>query len=549
MKASDLLVKCLEREGITHIFGVPGEENADFMMSLEGSAIEFVLTRHEQGAAFMAEVYGRLKGTPAGCLGTLGPGATNLITGVADANMDRAPILVLTGQGSTTRQHKESHQIMDVVEMYRPVTKWATTILQPCTIPEIVRKAVRVARSEKPGAVLIELSEDIAKEETGANPITPHRFQLPEPEDKMIAQACERICAAKRPVIIAGNGTIRRQAHEQLRTFCEITGIGVMSTFMGKGAVDMDAPYSLFTIGLGQKDIVTLAIDEADLVITIGYDLVEYPPKLWNPNNDKEIIHIDFEPAEIDSNYLPHIELVGDISRALEEINVDIVRQGVPKYDLGGQAQVREQMIGEFERHKDDQTEGLIRPQKVLWDVRSVLGPEDILLSGVGAHKMWIARYYHCHAPNTCLIPNGFCSMGMPLPGAIAAHIVYPERKVVGIAGDGDFMMNVQEMETAHRLNSDITMLVWEDKAYGLIAWKQHSHFGRHTDLSFTNPDWLKLAESFGWHGQYVSNAADLKGALTEAVNHRGPSLVVVPIDYAENLKLSKHLGEITLQC
>ena len=226
----------------------------------------------------------------------------------------------------------------------------------------------------------------------------------------------------------------------------------------------MDAPYSLFTIGLGQKDIVTLAIDEADLVITIGYDLVEYPPKLWNPNNDKEIIHIDFEPAEIDSNYLPRIELIGDLSRALEEINVDIVRQGVPKYDLGGQAKVREQMIGEFERHKDDQTEGLIRPQKVLWDVRSVLGPEDILLSGVGAHKMWIARYYQCHAPNTCLIPNGFCSMGMPLPGAIAAHIVYPERKVVGIAGDGDFMMNVQEMETAHRLNSDITLLVWEDK-------------------------------------------------------------------------------------
>ncbi len=550
MKASDLLVQCLEREGITHIFGVPGEENADFMMSLEKSdKIEFVLTRHEQGAAFMAEVYGRLTGTPAGCLGTLGPGATNLITGVADANMDRAPILVLTGQGSTTRQHKESHQIMDVVEMYRPVTKWATSIIQPCTIPEIVRKAVRVARSEKPGAVLIELPEDIAKEETSATPITPHRFQLPEPEDKMIARASERIRAAKCPVIIAGNGTIRRQAHRPLRDLCEATGIGVMSTFMGKGAVDMNAPYSLFTIGLGQKDLVTLAIDEADLVITVGYDLVEYPPKLWNLDNKKEVIHIDFDPAEIDSNYLPDIELVGDVCRALEGVRAHIARQGIVKYDLSGQKRIREQMIEEFERYKDDQTEGLIRPQKVLWDVRSVLGIEDILLSGVGAHKMWIARYYHCHAPNTCLIPNGFCSMGMPLPGAIAANIVYPDRKVMGIAGDGDFMMNVQEMETARRLNSDITMLVWEDKAYGLIAWKQQGHFGRHTDLSFTNPDWLKLAESFGWHGQYVSNAADLKPALNEAAAHRGSSLVVVPIDYSENMKLTKHLGEITLQC
>ncbi len=550
MKASDLFVQCLEREGITHIFGVPGEENADFMMSLEKSnKIKFVLTRHEQGAAFMAEVYGRLTGSPAACLGTLGPGATNLITGVADANMDRAPILVLTGQGSTTRQHKESHQIMDVVDMYRAVTKWATSVIQPCTIPEIVRKAVRLARSEKPGAVLIELPEDVAKEDTDAAPITPHRFQLPEPEDRMIAAACERIRAAKRPIIIAGNGVIRRHAHKQLRTFCKATGIGVMSTFMGKGAVDRDAPYSLFTIGLGQKDLVTLAVDEADLVMTIGYDLVEYPPKLWNQGQKKEIIHIDFDPAEIDSNYLPDVELVGDISHALEEINVQLVRQGVPQYDLSGQAKIRGKMIEEFELHKDDDTKGLIRPQKALWDVRAALGPEDILLSGVGAHKMWVARYYHCHEPNTCLIPNGFCSMGMPLPGVIAANMVYPDRKALGIAGDGDFMMNVQEMETARRLNADITMMVWEDKAYGLIAWKQHNTFGRHTDLSFTSPDWVKLAESFGWHGQYIANAKDLQAGLRAALDHKGPSLIVVPIDYEENLKLTKHLGEITLQC
>lgn len=547
MKASTLLVRCLEREGITHIFGVPGEENADFMMSLKGSSIRFVLTRHEQGAAFMAGVYGRLTGNVAACLGTLGPGATNLITGVADANMDRAPILVLTGQGATGRQHKESHQIMDVVELYRPVTKWAHAIVDPNTIPEIVRKAVRLARTEKPGAVHIELAEDLAKADTDAEPLEPRRFRRPGPDDKIVDAAYDRIRAAKRPIVLAGNGTIRKRASAQLRRFCEATGIGVLSTFMAKGCVDRHADHCLFTIGLQQKDYTALAVDDADLVIALGYDLVEYPPRLWNPDGTKPIVHIDFLPAEIDANYHPDVECVGDLAHTLWMLNERFEHDGPQSYDLDGQKAVRDRMLEEFRAHAEDRTEGSIRPQKALWDIREALGPEDILLSGVGAHKMWIGRYYPCDEPNTCIVPNGFCSMGMPLPGAIAAHLVLPERKIFAVTGDGDFLMNVQEMETARRLNSDITVMVWEDGGYGLISWKQDDEFGQHTDLSFGNPDWLGLATSFGWQGQYVENAADLSGAIGKALQHTGPSLIVIPIDYRENALLTRRLGEIGL--
>ena len=549
MKASDLLVKCLEEEGIEYIFGVPGEENADFMMSLEKSTkIKFILTRHEQGAAFMAEIYGRLTGNPAGALGTLGPGATNLITGVADSNMDRAPMLVLTGQGSTDRLHKESHQIMDVVSMFRPVTKWATTILNPSTIPEIVRKAVRVARTEKPGAVHIELPEDVAAADTNAVPLAPRRFRRAVPDDKIVDQAFAMLESAKRPVIIAGNGCIRRRASKQLRLFCEKTGIGVISTFMAKGCVDMDADYCLYTVGLGTKDRVNAAIDDADLVITLGFDMVEYHPQLWNANKIKRILHADFLPAEIDEHYHPETELIGDLAHTRWMLNERLDERGAPKYDFVLQRKLRDQMAADFAEYGDDATEGTIRPQKALWDARQVMGPHDILLSDVGAHKMWIARQYQCHEPNTCLIPNGFCSMGFALPGAIAASIVDPDRRILAISGDAGFLMNSQEMETAARLGSNIVAMVWEDNEYGLIAWKQEGHFGRHTDLAFGNPDWEKLADAFGWHGHYVRNAADLEGALENAFNQDGPSLVVIPIDYRENQLLSQKLGEIQCQ-
>ena len=546
MKASDLLVRCLEAEGIEYIFGVPGEENADFMMSLESSdSIRFILTRHEQGAAFMAEVYGRLTGTPAACLGTLGPGATNLITGVANANMDRAPMLVLTGQGASTRLHKESHQVMDVVAMFEPVTKWARTIWHPDNIPEIVRKAVRLARSEKPGACLIELPEDVAKLETDTDPMLPYRFRRPVPDDSIVDQAFERIRLAKRPVILAGNGCVRRRASKQLRIFCEKTGIGVISTFMAKGCVDMDADYCLYTVGLQAKDIVSCALDAADLVITLGYDMVEYHPRLWNPDRSKKIIHMDFLPAEIDEHYHPSTEIIGDLAHTLWMLNERLNMSEGTVFDFDRQDASRQAMAEELSMHKDDDTQGCIRPQKVLWDVRQVMGPKDILLSDVGAHKMWIARHYQCHEPNTCLIPNGFCSMGFALPGAIGASLVYPERRILSICGDAGFLMNVQEMETARRLNSNIVVMIWEDHAYGLIAWKQQNEFGHHTELDFGNPDWMQLASAFGWSGHHVENSRDLPATLETAFAESGPSLLVVPIDYRENMKLTERLGNI----
>jgi len=546
MKASDLFVQCLEAEGIEYIFGVPGEENADFMLSLEKSdKIKFILCRHEQGAAFMAEIYGRLTGHTAGCLGTLGPGATNLITGVADSNMDRSPMLVLTGQGDTERLHKESHQIMDVVQMFEPVTKWATTILHQNNIPEIVRKAVRLARTEKPGAVHIELPEDIAKKDATTKPLNPQRFRRPVPDDKIVDAAFEILKNAKRPIILAGNGCIRKRASKQLRLFCEKTGIGVISTFMAKGCVDMDAEYCLYTIGLQSKDVVACAMDAADVVLALGYDMVEYHPDLWNSEGNKHIIHADFLPAEIDEDYHPETEIVGDLAHTLWMLNQRVDANDGLDFDLSQQAATRRDMTAELEMYKDDDATGVIKPQKVLWDVRQVMGPEDILLSDVGAHKMWIARHYQCHEPNTCLIPNGFCSMGSALPGAIAANLVLPQRRVIAICGDAGFLMNVQEMETARRLNSNIVAMIWEDREYGLIAWKQQTQFGTHTDLSFGNPDWLKLANAFGWKGHFVDNSKDLVSTLEKAFNEGGPSLVVVPIDYRENLKLTERLGDI----
>ncbi len=544
-KASDLLVRCLEREGVSHIFGVPGEENADFMMSLkDAERIQFFLTRHEQGAAFMAEAYGRLLGSPAVCLGTLGPGATNLITGVANANMDRVPMLVITGQGSSTRLHKESHQIMDVVSMFRPVTKWAVRIINPDTIPEIVRKAVRIARGEKPGAVHIELPEDIASEETSEVPMQPKRFVRPVPDREMVRLVAETLTAKKRPVIIAGNGCVRQQLDGALSRFCEATGMSVISTFMAKGAVDVDSPHCMYTIGLSGRDLPACAIDAADTILTIGYDMVEYPPMLWNAGSDKTIIHIDYTPAEIDEHYNPDFELVGDIKQTLLRLTDALAGKAID-YDLAPFRHLREAMTTELAATADEETTGSIKPQKILWETRKLLARDAIVLSDVGAHKMWIARHFHCHEPNTCLIPNGFCSMGSALPGAIGAAMVHPQREILAICGDGGFMMNLQEMETATRLGVKITVMVWEDHEYGLIAWKQETEFGNTTDLKFGNPDWAGLARAFGWRCHRVDDSRDLAATIRAAIDESGPSLVIIPVDYRENMKLTEQLGAI----
>ena len=547
-KASDLFVRCLEAEGVTHIFGVPGEENADLMLSLMDSSIDFVLCRHEQGAAFMADVYGRLTGRPGVCLATLGPGATNLVTGIADANMDRAPVVAIIGQASTTRLHKESHQNMDAIGMFRPISKWAQSIYRASTIPEVVRKAFSIAAREKPGAAVVELPEDVAKEQLDGRPMRIEKTRRPAADHKAVARAVDLIAQAKSPLILAGNGAIRKRAALQLRRLAHKTGIGVVNTFMGKGAVSLDDEHCLFTVGLQGRDHVNSAIDQADTVIAVGYDVVEYAPGYWNTAGTKNIIHIDFDPAEVDSAYPLRVEVISDVADALWQINEELNRRfegRLPLFDIKERAALRRTITEDLAAEAFD--DGIpVKPQRIINDLRKTLDPGDILLSDVGAHKMWVARYYQCYEPNSCLISNGFCSMGFALPGAIGAKIACPRRRVLAVCGDAGFLMNLQELETAARLRINVVFLVWTDGEYGLIKWKQQNQFnGRHSDLAFNNPDFLLLARAFGVWGATVESPGDLIPAVNEGFSQPGPAVIAVPVDYGENPKLTQRLGNL----
>lgn len=550
---AELMVECLEAEGVEFIFGLPGEENADFVVALDraikrGSKLRFFLVRHEQGAAFMADVYGRLTGKCAVCFGTLGPGASNLVTGVADANMDRAPMIVITGQADTERLHKESHQNMDVLAMFRPITKWNISIIAPASLNEIVRKAVKIAETEKPGVCHIELPEDVAAMPVDPRASTPLPFtkvRRPVADDKAVLDIWEEITKAKRPIILAGNGSVRTRVSSQLIKFCEATNVPVVSTFMAKGCVPCDADYYAFTVGLAAKDHNVCLLQDADLVISLGFDFVEYHPKNWNPDSSLRIVHLDFLPAEVDRHYIAVAEAVGDLGHVMWRLNELAAARRWKLEPQSEVARVRKVMLADFNFHANDDVVGVIKPQKVLADLRAVLGRNDILLSDVGAHKMWIARYYQCFEPNTCLISNGFCTMGFALPGAIGAKLKFPERKVVAICGDGGFLMNCQEMETATRLKANIVVIVWVDEAYGLIAWKQQTHFGFSTPLEFSNPDLVMLAESFGWTGLLCESSKELKATIEKAVNTDGPVLLAIPIDYKENPLLTQRLGDI----
>jgi acetolactate synthase-1/2/3 large subunit len=549
MNSAELFVKCLENEDVEYIFGLPGEENAHFMMALEDSPIKFILCRHEQGAAFMADVYGRLTRKPGVCLGTLGPGATNLVTGVADANMDRAPLIAITGQADSRRQHKESHQNMNVVSMFEPITKWAQPIIHSDNIPEVVRKAFKLATMEKPGACHIELADDIAGFNAHGSPLPVEIPLVPVPSPEAIKQAVKLIQQAKKPIILAGNGVIRQHASEQLKQFVEMTEIGVINTFMGKGAIPRQSEQCLFTIGLQSQDHILCCLQQADLIITIGYDLVEYSPHLWSRHftekNGQQIIQIDCHPSETDEYYHIDLEIIAGLKETLAALFTEMKDQPVDRSHSYKDI-IRLRQLEDFAEHKDDLSVGSIKPQKVLWDVRMAMGPDDILLSDVGAHKMWIARYYQCDEPNTCLISNGFCSMGFALPGAIAAKIVHPNRNVLAICGDGGFLMNLQELETARRIGSNIVIMVWEDSGYGLIEWKQQNSFGRHSELSFNNPDFNQLAESFDCLGIRVENSSDLRPALEKAFAADRPVILSLTIDYRENQKLTEKLGNLT---
>lgn len=540
MKGSELFVKCLENEGVEYIFGVPGEENIDMLEALIDSPIEFIATRHEQGAAFIADVYGRLTGRAGVCLSTLGPGATNLVTGVADANMDRAPLVAISGQGATTRMHKESHQILDLVDLFEPITKYASQVLEPEIIPEIIRKSFKTAQSEKPGASFIVFPENIAGAEVaGQAPLKVSRVAPATAPVGKCARIADIISAARAPVIMAGNGIIREGCSEALLDFAEKLNIPVATTFMAKGVIPHTHPLCLGAVGLQAQDYVAYGFSKADLVICVGVDMVEYHPRLWNPERDKKIIHLDQSGAEVDQHYEVEAGAVGVLSDSLERISIKARRR--PDSSIHQLPDIIRDEAAEFS--SDDAFP--IKPQKIIWDLRQALDPQDIVISDVGAHKMWMARLFQAELPNTCIISNGFAAMGIALPGAIAAAMAYPDRKAVAVCGDAGFMMNNQEIETALRLNLDIVVIIFNDSKYGLIEWHQLKHFDRSTGIEFNNPDFVLFAESFGAKGYRVESAEDLIPTLDKALGDGTVSIIDVPVDYAENMKLTAKLDSM----
>lgn len=539
MKAVELFLKCLESEGVEYIFGIPGEENLDLMDALLDSPIKFITTRHEQGAAFMADVYGRLTGRAGVCLSTLGPGATNLVTGVADANMDHAPLVAIAGQASTNRLHKESHQVLDLEQMFRSVTKYSSRLLTPNIIPEVVRKAFSLAQTEKMGACFIEFPENIAEMEITATPLPVRHEAIPEPPSEQVVHAADLISKAKNPMILAGNGVVRAKAWTQLADFAAQLNIPVANTFMAKGVLPFKHPMALGSAGLQANDYISCGFSRADVIICIGYDLVEYHPYLWHPTGDRKLIHIDSSPAEIDASYSTEVSVVGDIRHSLTRI----AALAEPSQGPAMRA-LREALIEDMKQHSRD--EGFpVKPQKIIWDLRTALKLDDIVICDVGAHKMWMARMFRCEQPNTCIISNGFASMGIAVPGAIAAKLAFPDRAVVAVTGDAGFLMNSQEIETAMRLKTPIVILIWNDASYGLIEWKQMNYFKRISNVKFTNPDFVKYAESFGAKGYRVNSSTELMSVLQQALSDNTVSIIDCPVDYSENFKLTEKLGEM----
>lgn len=540
MKASELFVRCLENEGVEYVFGIPGEENLDVMDSMIDSDIKFITTRHEQGAAFMADVYGRLTGKAGVCLATLGPGATNLVTGFADANMDRAPIVGIAGQGATTRMHKESHQVLDLVNLFAPISKYSVQIREPEIVAEIVRKAFKAAQAEKPGGSFIDFPENVAAMEVDEKqPLKVQSAKPPVPPADKVRQAAEIISNADYPIVMAGNGVVRAGADDALVAFAEKLNIPVATTFMAKGSMPFSHDLSLGTVGLQANDYVACGFDRADVVICIGYDMIEYHPHLWNKTKKNKIIHIDMSPAEVDEHYILECGVVGDIKSGLEAIAAEATPQSESR-----SRNLRETIVGELNAHAADDSFPLL-PQRIILDLRKALQPDDIVVSDVGAHKMWMARMYQAERPNTCIISNGFASMGIGVPGAIAAKLAYPDRTALTVTGDAGFLMNSQEIETALRIGVAIIILVWNDSKYGLIKWHQDRRFGRDTMIDFKNPDFVKYAESFGAKGYRVDSADALLPTLQQAIADDTVVLIDCPVDYSENMKLTDKLGQL----
>jgi len=533
MKASELIMRCLEREGVQYIFGLPGEENIDLLEAVLSSQIQFVLTRDERGAAFMANVWGRLSARPGVCLSTLGPGATNLTTGIADAYLDFAPAVALTAQKATKDLHKESHQYINTVSMFRPITKWNTRIEVPDRIPEIVRKAFKLSSMEKPGPVHIEIPENIPSLSLDEEPLEPLDIIYPEPSRQAIARAVEMIKRARQPLILAGNGVIRGNATAHLAQFSRKLRIPVTTTFMGMGAIPADDDLFISTTGLQARDYISCGFDRADLIIAVGYDPVEFNPNYWD--GKKEILHINFTAADVDKHYRA-TEVIGNIKDTLSLLTESLTDEKDPSYFIA--------LKGFAEKILEPTHRGFpLKPLRVIQGIRKSLGREDILISDVGAHKIWISRFYPAYSPDTVIISNGLAAMGIGIPAAISAKLLFPGKKVIAAVGDGGFLMSLPELETARRLNTPFVCLVFNDGGLGLIEWKERLRYHKDFFVKFNNPDFVKLAESFGVKGYRVSSEDELEPILKDALDQNVPAIIDCPVDYSENLLLSEKLG------
>lgn len=537
MKASDLFIKALEAEGVEYIFGIPGEENLDLLNSLKNSRIRLILTRHEQGAGFMAATYGRLTGKAGVCLSTLGPGATNLVTPAAYAQLGAMPMVMITGQKPIKSSKQGQFQIIDVVDMMRPITKYARQIVSGDNIPPRVREAFRLVEEERPGAALLELPEDIAAEETSASVIPASSVRRPTVEEKSIVNAIDLISAAKHPILVVGAAANRKLTSRMLHTFVDKQRIPFVTTQMGKGVVDDDHPLSLGCAAISAGDFLHRAIDAADLIINVGHDVIEKPP-FFMRHGARKVIHVNFNSASVDPVYFPHVEMVGDIAHSIWQLNERLKPRADRDYAYCNR--VREALRAHIAENSDSDSFPVL-PQRLVRDVRSVMPDDGIIALDNGVYKIWFARNYPAHFPNTVLLDNALASMGAGLPSAMAAKIVHPNRKVMAICGDGGFMMNSQEMETAIRLKLDLVVLVLNDSAYGMIKWKQSNMGFDDFGLDFGNPDFVKYAESYGAKGHRVESTARLAPILKECLDAGGLHLVDLPVDYKDNDRILNH--------
>jgi len=542
MNVAELMIQCLEKEGVEYVFGVPGEENEDFLFAIENSSIQFVPVRHEQGGAFIANVFGRLTGKAGVCLSTLGPGATNLMTGVADANLDKAPLVAITGQGSIDRIHHESHQMIDIVQMMAPITKWNGRIVNGSVTHEMVRKAFKLAQAEKPGATHLEIPEDIAHAEVKENftPIVPHNVYRPVPSNARIGDAIKILETAKTPLILAGNGAIRTRTSKALTQLSTQCNIPVACTFMAKGAISDKLPTSLGAVGLGFKDYVLEAFEQADVVLTVGYDVAEYSPEKWNSENDKTILHLDFDPAEVYENYNASIELIGDIASGVEAIYDGLKSKKYAEW----YEDTRNQIVDSIKSYHADDNDTRFNAPNVIAAMREILPDNALFISDVGSHKMWIARNYPTYIPNGCIISNGMASMGIALPGLIAGYIVNKKRPVLAMMGDGGALMNIQELETAVRLGVKGVIIILNDNNYGLIEWKQVMNEGKSFGTKIGNPNFVDLAKSFGIEAHKPTTIGDLKAIVKASITNDKLMLLEVPIETDVNNELIETLKD-----